>query len=94
MLIQPLVENAIQHGIEPSVEGGEIHIRGAINTDVLRVEVADNGIGITMNRKNGIGLANIRDRLSAMYGLKGRLILEENSPSGLNAIIEVPYNAD
>jgi sensor histidine kinase YesM len=91
LLIQPLVENAIRHGIEPKVEGGTITIRARKNGDVLRVEIADTGTGLHEDGTTGFGLSNVRERLKSLYGDSGRLILEENRPSGLKAIIEVPY---
>jgi sensor histidine kinase YesM len=94
MLIQPLVENAIRHGIEPNVEGGTITIRARKNGDVLRVEIADTGTGLHEDGTPGLGLSNVRERLKSLYGDSGRLILEENRPSGLKAIIEVPYVPD
>ncbi len=94
MLIQPLVENAIKHGIEPKVEGGEVTIRARKNGDVLRVEIADTGTGLHEDGTAGFGLSNVRERLKSLYGDSGRLILEENRPTGLKAIIEVPYVPD
>ncbi len=91
MLIQPLVENAIKHGLEPKVDGGEIFIRGIENNDHLRLEVTDTGIGFSGEHESGVGLCNIRERLSSIYGNQGRLILEANSPRGFKAIIEVPH---
>ncbi len=94
MLIQPLVENAIKHGIEPKVEGGEVNIRARKNGDVLRLEIADTGTGLHEDGTRGFGLSNVRERLQSLYGDRGQLILEENRPSGLKAIIEVPYAPD
>jgi sensor histidine kinase YesM len=91
MLIQPLVENAIKHGLEPRVDGGEIRINGIEKDGVLRLEVVDTGSGFLQERNSGMGLANIRERLQSMYGNSGRLILEENQPHGLKAVIEVPH---
>jgi len=91
MLIQPLVENAIKHGLESRVDGGEIRIKGMEKDGVLRLEVADTGNGFLQERDSGVGLSNIRERLNSMYGNSGRLILEENQPHGLKAIIEVPH---
>ncbi len=91
MLIQPLVENAIKHGIEPKIDGGEISIRADTNMNSsIRVEVADTGLGLHEGSDQGIGLTNIRERLESLYRGKALLILEENKPSGLKAIIEVP----
>lgn len=89
MLIQPLVENAIQHGLEPGIEGGDILIKAIMENDVFRLEVADTGPGFREGSEAGIGLSNVRERLSSLYGDRARLILEENKPSGLKAIIEV-----
>jgi sensor histidine kinase YesM len=91
MLIQPLVENAIKHGLEPKVDGGEILIRGVEKDGLLRLEVLDNGMGFKGERDSGMGLSNIRERLFSLYGNNGRLILEEHSPHGLKATIEVPH---
>jgi sensor histidine kinase YesM len=88
------VENAIKHGIEPKVEGGEVNIRVRKNGDVLRVEINDTGAGLHEDGTRGFGLSNVGERLQSLYGDKGRLILEENQPSGLKAVIEVPYASD
>jgi len=89
MLIQPLVENSIKHGLEPKIEGGEVFIRGEENGEILRLEIVDTGVGFYEEGDPGTGLSNIRERLQSIYGDKGRLILEENRPCGLRAIIEV-----
>ena len=94
MLVQPLVENAIKHGIEPTIEGGEVTIQAKSNGDMMRVEVADTGTGLYEDGEVGFGLSNVRERLQSLYGDKGRLILEENRPSGLKAIIEVPHGTE
>jgi len=94
LLIQPLVENAVKHGLEPSIEGGEVSLYAVRDNDVVRIVVADSGRGISeMGPRSGIGLTNIRDRLELLYGGQGRLVLEENSPSGVKATIEIPYAA-
>lgn len=94
MLIQPLVENAVKHGLEPKIEGGEVSIRGEEDGGVLRLEIADTGVGMYKGGASGLGLSNIRERLMSLYGDKGRLILAENMPSGLKAVIEVPHARD
>lgn len=91
MLLQPLVENAIKHGLESKVDGGEILIRASENDGLLRLEVVDTGLGFSAESDSGMGLSNIRERLSSLYGDRGRLILEENTPRGLKATIEVPH---
>ncbi len=91
MLIQPLVENAIKHGLEPQVDGGEILISGMQKDGILRLAVVDTGGGFKEEKESGMGLSSIRERLQSLYGKSGRLILEENQPHGLKATIEVPY---
>jgi signal transduction histidine kinase len=89
MLLQPLVENAVKHGLEPNVEGGEIRITVGEEGEFIRIEVADTGLGFTTFNDPGVGIANVRERINLIYGEKGRLILEANRPNGVKAIIEV-----
>lgn len=90
MLIQPLVENAVKHGIEPSLEGGGICIKAEEGTGCYRLIVSDTGTGLIDDSTAGVGLTNIRERLDALYNGRGRLLLEDNQPSGLKATMEVP----
>ena len=92
MLLQPLVENAIKHGLEPKVDGGKILIRAAEENSILRIEVADTGMGFSDFNKSGVGIANVRERLALLFGEKGRLMIEENMPHGVRATIEVSTN--
>lgn len=91
MLVQPLVENAVKHGLEPKVEGGEISIRVEEKEHCLNLVIADTGMGFHEGPGGGIGLANVRNRLELLYDGCGRLVLEDNKPSGLKATIEIPY---
>jgi len=91
MLVQPLVENALKHGLEPRVEGGDIVIKGEDLSDGYRLVVADTGSGLSEEGIGGIGLANVRERLEALFNGKARLILEENRPSGLKVTMEIPH---
>ena len=90
MMLLSLVENALKHGIDPCCDQGTITIRAAHAGGRLTVSVADTGEGIVPKKGGGVGLANIRERLKALYGLEARLILEENSPRGVVASIEIP----
>jgi sensor histidine kinase YesM len=90
MLLQPLVENALKHGLEPKMEGGAIMIKAMEEDDLIRIEVMDTGSGFSSYHKTGVGIGNVRERIKLLYGEKGRLILEENKPNGVRAIIEVP----
>jgi sensor histidine kinase YesM len=88
MLLQPLVENAVRHGIEPKLGGGKIIIRARIENATLRVSVSDNGTGFDKASGTGTGLSNIRARLAALFGVAGKLTLE--SHDGVTATLEVP----
>jgi PAS domain S-box-containing protein len=91
MLLQPLVENAIIHGIEPKIEGGRIAIKAEKSDGLLRLTVSDTGLGLSdMVNAHGLGLANVKARLRALYNSSASLILEENIPCGATATIEVP----
>jgi sensor histidine kinase YesM len=76
LLLQPLVENAVVHGLEPSIEGGTVRVSARVQGEQLVLEVQDNGLGLAApahgrpGRRNGQGLAlaNIRQRLLARYG--------------------------
>ena len=90
LLVQPLVENAVRHGLEQALEGGRIGLEAEADDGHLRVTVSDTGPGMGERSVPGTGIANIRERLQALYGEKGRLSLHENLPTGLRAVIEVP----
>ncbi len=89
MLLQPLVENALKHGLESRIDGGEMIIRVSERDGCLRLEVMDSGNGFSGELISGVGLSNIRERLRLLYGEKARLVLEENRPRGVKATIEV-----
>jgi signal transduction histidine kinase len=90
MMLISLVENAIKHGVDPCCECSSITIRADEIEGRLRVSVADTGEGVKPTRGGGVGLANIRERLKALYGGGAMLVLEENAPHGVVASIEVP----
>ncbi|MEQ1590060.1 MAG: histidine kinase [Gallionella sp.] len=91
MLLQPLVENAVRHGIEPKIGGGEIVIRAVINNTSLRIEVSDSGAGLLGDANvGGAGLANVRARLATLFGDAGKLSLENNVDVGATARLELP----
>lgn len=94
MLLQPLVENAIQHGLEPSPSGGIIRIVAERHNAVLQLQVVDNGLGLQHDTESGFGLANIRARLCSLYEDRASLRIEANDPAGVKATIEVPYGRD
>jgi Histidine kinase/Histidine kinase-, DNA gyrase B-, and HSP90-like ATPase len=94
MMLQSLVENSIKHGLEPKPDGGSLTISADIANGRLRVTVADTGLGFAIAGQpgTGVGLANVRERLAALYGGAARLSIEANSPTGTIVTIEVPYS--
>lgn len=89
-ILQPLVENALNHGIGTRAEGGKICVRARQKMGRLQLEVEDNGGGLDAPPKDGVGLSNTRDRLRAMYGTDHSLELEAIETGGVIARIDVP----
>ncbi|HEX4583389.1 MAG TPA: histidine kinase [Burkholderiaceae bacterium] len=93
MMLQTLVENSIKHGLEPKPEGGTLTLNADVVDGNLRVAVSDTGLGFgtAASGGSGVGLGNVRERLQALFGARGRLTIEANSPGGTIATIVVPY---
>jgi Histidine kinase/Histidine kinase-, DNA gyrase B-, and HSP90-like ATPase len=92
MLLQPVVENAIKHGIEPKIAGGEVSVTARRQGDRLLLEVTDDGLGVRATRaagSTGLGLANLRERLSTMHGVHATLAIEDRQP-GTRVTIDLP----
>ncbi len=93
MLLQPLVENAVLHGLEPKVAGGRVTVSATESDGRLMLCVADNGLGLDApSAKSGthLGLANTRERLHALFGGAAALALEPNLPGGALARLTLP----
>ena len=100
MMLPSLVENAIKHGLEPQREGGRIDVVVErlleSNGETLRIQVKDTGKGLSdtpVQTGGGVGLTNLRERLAAIYGRRGRFTLTSNDPKGVVACIEVPLQS-
>jgi sensor histidine kinase YesM len=95
LLLQPLIENAIKYAVTPAENGADIWITAAREGQAVRIEVADNGNGdgaeIAASPSTGVGLANIRDRLSQAYGGAHRFETRKNERGGFSVILEIPY---
>lgn len=94
LLLQPLVENAILHGVAPKNGPGCVEILGAVEQDKLRLEVRDDGPGIVNGHartKEGVGLANTRERLAKIYGAHSSLLLQSQPGRGVSVLITLPY---
>ncbi len=95
LILQPLVENAVKHGIEARIGPGMIRIAVRRDGDALRLEVSDNGRGLGADGdaklKEGVGLTNTRSRLKELYGGRASLDLRPGETGGLSAQIEIPW---
>src|SRR5208282_823273 len=98
MLLQPLVENSIKHGLAPKVEGGSIFLRSRLSDSRLIIEVEDDGVGMGGARLEessswagmGIGMANISERLQVLYGDTARLTIDSQEGKGTLIRIRLP----
>ncbi len=87
MLLVPLAENAIKHGLNPLTQGGSIRISASDENGRLVVSVADTGQGFVRNAGGGTGLANLRARLAGLYGTEAALSMAHNAPQGVIATV-------
>jgi LytS/YehU family sensor histidine kinase len=91
MMLLILIENAIKHGLEPKIEGGRIQISAKVVHATLHVDVRDDGIGFNLHADEGVGLANIRERLKLLYGASAELVIEAPPEGGALVSIRIPY---
>ena len=95
MILQPLVENALRHGIAPKIEGGAITLRARRDKGRLIVEVIDDGVGISEQRQtevygSGIGISNVQERLKVVYGQDFLMKIDSHPGKGTCIHIEIP----
>lgn len=97
MLLQPLVENAISHGLEPKIEGGEIVLAASVDESHLRIVVSDSGAGFKTDapakQGGGVGLANLRERIAALYGSHGSMRIADNAAGGVSVTLHLPLQS-
>lgn len=96
LLLQPIVENAVKYAVTPMEEGAEITLDARVVGDRLIISIADTGPGLNdsppkTTSSSGVGLANIRDRLTQAYSVDHRFELSTNYPHGLIVMIDIPY---
>jgi two-component system LytT family sensor kinase len=99
ILLQPLIENSIKHGLEPRLHGGTVTLRSRLEGDRVLIEVADDGVGmgnrpVSALRRTGagIGMKNVRERLEVLYGNQARFEVVSNPGRGTLVSIEIPAN--
>ncbi len=94
MLLQPLVENAIKHGLEPKVGPGSIEVVARATTAGVEIRISDTGLGLPEDEADNdaasYGLQHVRDRLRAAYGPTARLSLGRRQPAGVSAVVFIP----
>jgi sensor histidine kinase YesM len=95
MLLQPLVENSIKHGLSAKVEGGTITLEAKRVDGRLHIVVADDGAGISQEKlasllDQGIGVHNVTERLKVLFGTDYRMWIDSNPGQGTRIEIEVP----
>ncbi len=95
MLLQPMVENCLKHGLAPKLGGGKIELRTTNRDGRLLIEIADNGVGISEEKLphvyvEGIGLSNVRERLRVLYGTDFQLEIQSQPGEGTVIRIEIP----
>ena len=95
MLLQPIVENCLKHGLAPKLEGGKIQLRTTQRDGRLHIEIEDNGVGITEEKMpyvyvEGIGLSNVRERLRVLYGADFNLDIRSQPGEGTIIRIDIP----
>ncbi len=93
LLVQPLVENAVKHGLENSVDGGAIQVQFRLKEQALHISVMDSGAGMLQGTSKGVGLTNVRERLQLLYGDSAALTLSANKPTGVRAELVLPNSA-
>lgn len=93
LILQPLVENAIRHGIEPRSKSGRIELRAQRHNGALTLEVSDNGTGLPGNQalREGVGLSNTRARLRELYGEAHQFELRPGADGGLMVHLCIPF---
>ncbi len=99
ILLQPLIENSIKHGLEPRIRGGTVTLRSRLKGDRVLIEVADDGVGMgnrpasALSRNGaGIGMKNVQERLEVLYGSQARFSVVSNPGRGTLVSIEIPAN--
>jgi signal transduction histidine kinase len=90
-ILQPLVENAIRHGVSRRAEGGTVTISARVDAGMLELTVRDNGVGQAFQPSPGVGLSNTRERLRTLYGAAASVTINTSETGGTEAVLKLPY---
>jgi two-component system, LytTR family, sensor kinase len=94
LLLQPLLENAIRHGLAPVREGGCVSVQARLEGDRLRLSVEDDGVGLSPGSRNGVGLSNVQERLRTLYAQAAEFLIgERDGGRGTTVTIVIPLHA-
>jgi len=101
ILLQPLIENSIKHGLEPRIHGGTVTLRSRMEADRVFIEVADDGVGMGQRPASalarggaGIGMKNVQERLEVLYGGQARFTVDSHPGRGTLVTIDLPASVD
>jgi two-component system LytT family sensor kinase len=99
MLLQPLVENSIKHGLSSKIDGGSIYLRSQLSDSHVTIEVEDDGVGMGSAQllerpagfgEGGIGMANVAERLKVLYGETARMTIDSRNGTGTLVRLRLP----
>jgi two-component system LytT family sensor kinase len=99
MLLQPLVENSIKHGLSSKIDGGSIFLRSELVEEHVTIEVEDDGVGMASAQllerpsgigEGGIGMANVAERLKVLYGDTARMTIDSRNGTGTLVRLRLP----
>jgi len=99
MLLQPLVENSIKHGLSSKIDGGSIYLRSQLSDSHVTIEVEDDGVGMASVQllerpagigQGGIGMANVAERLKVLYGEDARMTVDSRNGKGTLVRLRLP----
>jgi two-component system LytT family sensor kinase len=95
MILQPIVENSIKHGLASKVDGGTVRIRAWLDGSKLNICIEDDGVGIEESKlgslfESGIGVSNVNERLRVLFGPRYRMVIESRPGQGTQTLMEIP----